>query len=247
VIPFKDENPTQLAPIFTIGLIAANVAAWLLVQGAGAGPLFAPSICEYGIIPVEITGKPLVGPLICKPGGLVWGTLFTSMFMHGGWLHLISNMLFLWVFGNNIEDSMGHVRYLLFYVLSGLAAAGTHLWLHAGSGIPTVGASGAISGVLGAYIVLYPQARVHVYFPPFWIFPTRAYVMLGYWILIQLLVGLASLGAQGAGGVAVWAHIGGFFAGLVMVKFFQRPQLVLAKREGLRLDRGEIRRSGYWW
>jgi membrane associated rhomboid family serine protease len=154
-------------------------------------------------------------------------------------------MMFLWVFGNNIEDSMGHFRFLVFYLLCGMAAAAAHVLLNKASAVPTVGASGAISGILGAYIVLYPQVRVHVFFPPFWVFSMRAYVVLGYWIVIQILMGAAQLGGQ-IGGVAVWAQIGGFFAGLLLVKIFERPQLVLAKREGVRLDRNEIRQRGYW-
>nr|NIS02428.1 rhomboid family intramembrane serine protease [Gemmatimonadota bacterium]NIT64545.1 rhomboid family intramembrane serine protease [Gammaproteobacteria bacterium]NIU54637.1 rhomboid family intramembrane serine protease [Gemmatimonadota bacterium]NIV21474.1 rhomboid family intramembrane serine protease [Gammaproteobacteria bacterium]NIW38884.1 rhomboid family intramembrane serine protease [Gemmatimonadota bacterium] len=190
--------------------------------------------------------RALEGPQVCQQGGLTWVAVVTSMFMHGSWIHLISNMMFMWVFGNNVEDSMGHFRFLIFYLLCGLAAAAAHVMLNAGSGVPTVGASGAISGILGAYIVLYPQVRVHVFFPPFWILPMRAYVVLGYWIVIQILMGLAERGMQG-GGVAVWAHIGGFFAGLVLVFFFRRPQLVGAKREGVQLDRREIRRQHYWW
>jgi membrane associated rhomboid family serine protease len=244
MFPFKDENPTELAPIVTVGLLIANVAVWVLVQGMGAN--LQPSVCEFGLIPAEVTGQAAQGPDICRFGGLTWGAAFTSMFMHGGWLHLVSNMMFLWVFGNNIEDSMGHARFAVFYVLCGLVAAFAHVFLHPSSSLPTVGASGAISGVLGAYIVLYPQARVYVYFPPFWILPMRAWVALGYWIMIQLFMGLADLGGA-AGGVAVWAHIGGFFAGVILVKLFERPQLVEAKREGRRLDREEIRAHHYWW
>ncbi len=154
--------------------------------------------------------------------------------------------MFMWVFGNNVEDSMGHFRFLGFYGLAGLGAAAAHIATASSSGIPTVGASGAISGVLGAYILLYPNVRVHVFFPPFWVFSMRAYVVLGYWFLIQLLMGLGQLGG-GVSGVAVWAHIGGFVAGLLLVKLFERPQLVDAKREGRRLDRGEIRAGRFWW
>ena len=240
---FKDENPAELTPIITVGLIIANVAVWVFIQGMGAS--LQPSVCEYGLIPVELTHKTLQGPKVCPVGGITWGALLTSMFMHGGWLHLISNMLFMWVFGNNVEDSMGHVRFLVFYLLCGLVAAGVHVFLNPASGMPTVGASGAISGVMGAYIVLYPHVRVHVYFPPFWIFSLRAYVVLGYWIVIQLLMGVGQLGGY-TSGIAVWAHIGGFFAGVALVKLFERPQLVDAKREGRRIDRDEIRSHRYW-
>ncbi|UCC73406.1 MAG: rhomboid family intramembrane serine protease [Gemmatimonadota bacterium] len=246
MFPYKDENPTEFTPFFTVALIIANVAVWVFVQGMGSD--LQPSVCHYGLIPVELTGRVLQGPSVCPLGGLTWGSVFTSMFMHGSWIHLGANMMFMWVFGNNIEDSMGHLRFVLFYLLCGLAAAGAHVGFNASSGLPTVGASGAISGILGAYIVLYPQVRVHVYFPPFWILPMRAYVVLGYWIVIQILMGLAERGGGGAaGGVAVWAHIGGFFAGLILVKFFERPQLVGAKREGVRLDKREIRQRHIWW
>lgn len=243
MFPFKDENPAELAPIITVGLIIANVAAWVFIQGMGAN--LQPSVCEYGLVPVELTHKTLQGPEVCPVGGITWAALLTSMFMHGGWLHLISNMLFMWVFGNNVEDSMGHVRFLVFYLLCGLVAAGAHVFLNPASGMPTVGASGAISGVMGAYIVLYPHVRVHVFFPPFWIFSLRAYVVLGYWIVIQLLMGVGQLGDY-TSGIAVWAHIGGFFAGVALVKLFERPQLVDAKREGRRIDRDEIRSHRYW-
>ncbi len=247
MFPYRDENPAELTPVFTIGLIAANIAAWFLIQGWGAEPVLMRSVCEFGLIPAELTNQPISGPRVCPLGGLRWETVVTSMFMHGGWVHLGSNMMFLWVFGNNVEDSMGHFRFLAFYGLAGVAAAAAHVLTARASGIPTVGASGAISGILGAYIVLYPNVRVHVFFPPFWLFSMRAYVVLGYWFVIQLFMGLGQLGGGVLSGVAVWAHIGGFVAGLIMVKLFERPQLVDAKREGRRLDRQEIRAGHYWW
>jgi membrane associated rhomboid family serine protease len=159
-----------------------------------------------------------------------WYTPVTSMFLHGGWFHLIGNMWFLWVFGNNVEDSMGRVRYLMFYILSGLAAAAAQTLANPSSPIPMVGASGAISGVMGAYIVLYPRVRVHmlVFLA---IFITRivvpAYLMLGYWFLIQLVGG----GLSGEeGGVAFWAHAGGFIAGAILIQFFRDPALVAKHR-----------------
>jgi len=243
MFPFKDENPAELTPFITVGLIVANLAAWIFIQGMGAN--LQLSVCEYGLIPVELTQKPVQGPDVCPLGGLSWGAIFTSMFMHGGWLHLGSNMMFMWVFGNNVEDSMGHVRFLVFYLFCGFVAAAGHVFLNSASGMPTVGASGAISGIMGAYIVLYPQVRVHVFFPPFWVFSMRAWAVLGYWIVIQLVMGVGQLGGYSSG-VAVWAHIGGFFAGLVLVKIFERPQLVDAKREGRRIDRQEIRSRHYW-
>jgi membrane associated rhomboid family serine protease len=161
-----------------------------------------------------------------------WYTPLSSMFLHGGWLHLIGNMWFLWLFGNNVEDSMGHGRYLAFYLLCGLAAAAAQTLVNPASAIPMVGASGAISGVMGAYIVLYPRVRIHMLiFLGFFI--TRAvvpaYLMLGYWLLLQLLGGLPSLGDE-AGGIAFWAHAGGFLAGAVLVLVFRDNDLVARHR-----------------
>lgn len=245
MFPYRDENPTELTPFVTVALITLNVGAWVMVQGMGAQ--LQESVCAFGMIPVEITGASPVGPRICDLGGLTWSAVLTSMFMHGGWVHLLSNMMFMWVFGNNVEDSMGHLRFVVFYLLTGFVAAAAHIVLNTQSAVPTVGASGAISGVLGAYILLYPNVRVHVFLPPFWMLPMRAWVVLGYWILIQLMMGFGQLGGGYSSGVAVWAHIGGFFAGLLLVKVFERPQLVSAKREGRRLDRGEILQQRYWW
>src|SRR5688572_12670238 len=140
-------------------VIAACVAVWLLIQGAGASePRLIGSVCELGAIPAEVTGRGSGGE--CRFGGLTWEALLTSMFLHGSWMHLLGNMLFMWIFGNNIEDSMGHLRFLAFYLLTGLAAAGAHVIWDPSSTAPMVGASGAISGIMGAYLVLYPRARV---------------------------------------------------------------------------------------
>ncbi|MFQ5890422.1 MAG: rhomboid family intramembrane serine protease [Gemmatimonadota bacterium] len=252
MFPLRDENPTELVPLFTVALIAANVAVWLFVQGAGASGPFLQSLCAYGTIPGEITGvlSPgewvSLGPVRCRTGGLVEGTLITSMFLHGGWGHLIGNMWFLWVFGNNIEDSMGHFRFLLFYLLAGLIAAGAHILSVPGSGVPTVGASGAISGVMGAYLILYPRVRVYtlVIFVIFVrVFALPAFVLLGYWFVLQLFMGAA--GGSMGGGVAFWAHVGGFLAGVVLVKPFARRLLVAAKRGRRKLTRDDIGRG--WW
>ncbi len=151
-------------------------------------------------------------------------TPLTSMFLHGGWGHLLGNSLYLWVFGNNVEDSMGACRFLAFYLLCGLAAAATHVLLNGGSPVPTVGASGAISGVLGGYLVLYPRVRVRTYFPPIFLFHVPAWFVLVFWFGEQLLAGLPqlmSLRREVSGGVAVWAHVGGFVAGVVLVKLFE--------------------------
>ncbi len=239
MIPYKDENPTVLTPIVTVGLIAANVLAWLFVQGAGSAPALAASVCQLGMIPAELlrtappgTTVPLGRGVACVLETPHYATVLTSMFMHGGWFHVIGNMWFLWVFGNNIEDSMGHARFGVFYLLCGVVAAGTQLFADPQSRVPMVGASGAVSGVLGAYILLYPRVRVHTLLTLGFFVTTvalPAYVMLGYWFVLQLLMGAVS---RTAGGVAVWAHVGGFVAGLVLIKLFANPQFAERHRGG---------------
>ncbi len=251
MFPLRDENPTQLTPVVTFILIAINVLVWVLVQQGGGGQGFLSSLCTFGAIPADITGALNPGSVIalgpdatCTVGNLGWVTILTSMFMHGGWMHLIGNMWFLWVFGNNIEDSMGHIRYILFYLLCGVLASAAHILTDPASAIPTVGASGAISGIMGAYLVLYPKVRVHTFIFLFFyirVLPLPAWVLLAEWIVIQVVSGVGSFGAEG-GGVAFWAHIGGFVAGIVLVKLFQRPQLVDAKRNKVQLARDETLR-----
>jgi membrane associated rhomboid family serine protease len=240
MFPIRDDNPTLNPPAITVVLIGLNVAAWILVQGMGAEPYLSRSVCDLGLIPGELLGRiptgytlPMSRELSCTVGEPHWYTPLTSMFLHGGWLHLIGNMWFLWLFGNNVEDSMGHFRYLAFYLLSGLAAAAAQTLVNPNSAIPMVGASGAISGVMGAYIVLYPRVRVHMLiFLGFFI--TRAvvpaYLMLGYWFLLQILGGLPSLGGEDTGGVAVWAHAGGFLAGALLILVFRDDELVARHR-----------------
>lgn len=238
MFPYRDDNPTLATPVVTLLLIAGNVVFWVVVQGMGVEPNLSRSVCELGLIPGEFLGRlpdgftiPLGGSMACVvTGEQTWFTPLTSMFMHGGWFHLIGNMWFLWVFGNNVEDSMGHLRYLAFYILCGLAAAATQTLVNPSSAVPMVGASGAISGVMGAYIVLYPRVRVHM-LVFLGIFITRivvpAYLMLGYWFLLQLVGGGL---AQGEGGVAFWAHAGGFVAGALLIHGFRDPQLVAKHR-----------------
>jgi rhomboid family protein len=244
VIPYKDENPTELAPVITIGIIALNVLTWLFVQGAGEPEALARSVCHLGLIPGEVlrtvppgTAVPLGDHLQCVlTADPSWRTLLTSMFMHGGWLHLIGNMWFLWVFGNNIEDSMGHTRFILFYLLCGVAAAATQMAVDPTSKVPMVGASGAISGVMGAYILLYPRVRVHTLVTLGFFLTTitlPAYVMLGYWFVLQLLLGAATSLSRAQGGVAVWAHVGGFLAGLVLIKLFANAEYLERHRPGV--------------
>ncbi len=252
MFPLKDENPTEIFPLFTLLLIATNVAVWAYVQGAGFdGTAMLESVCRYGAVPADVTGRETALPpgatSPCPEESLGWTALLTSMFLHGGWFHLIGNMWFLWIFGNNIEDSMGRFRFLLFYLITGLAAAGAHIVSTPGSPIPMVGASGAISGIMGAYLVLYPRVRVHTLFIIIIlikIIRLPAWVLLGYWFLIQLVAGTQT-SAAGAG-VAFWAHIGGFVAGVLFVKPFENQQLVNAKRANRKLDPSEIRGGGWW-
>jgi membrane associated rhomboid family serine protease len=236
MFPIRDDNPHFLTPYVTYGIIALNVIAWLMLQGWGAEPALSRSICLLGLTPGELLNtlpagtQVQVGPqTYCVMSDATHAyTLVTSMFMHGGWMHIIGNMWFLWIFGNNVEDSMGHVRFALFYLLCGLAAGVGQILADTASGIPMVGASGAIGGVMGAYVVLYPRIHVHLLvFLGFFVtvIAVPAIFMLGYWFLLQILGGFGSLGREG-GGTAFWAHIGGFVAGAVLVNLFKVPELV---------------------
>ncbi|HEU5049155.1 MAG TPA: rhomboid family intramembrane serine protease [Gemmatimonadales bacterium] len=239
MFPYRDDNPTLATPIATLGFMAINVAVWLFIQGMGTEPRLSASVCELGLIPGEFFGRlpagytfPISPESACVLGGHpVWYAPLTSMFLHGGWFHLIGNMWFLWVFGNNVEDSMGRLRYVVFYLLCGLAAAATQAVLDPSSAIPMVGASGAISGVMGAYVLLYPRVQVHM-LVVLVVFVTRirvpAFLMLGYWFVLQLLGGTAAVGEEG--GVAFWAHVGGFLAGALLIGLFQDRELVARHR-----------------
>ena len=237
MFPLYDENPHFLTPLVTWGIIAANAVVWLAVQGLGSDPALTRSVCELGLVPGELlqriapgTRTPIGEGVFCVTTAQAgWHTLVTSMFLHGGWMHLIGNMWFLWIFGNNVEDSMGHARFAVFYLLCGLAAAALQIAFQPSSGIPMVGASGAIGGVMGAYVVLYPRVRVHAaVFLGFYVtrFSVSAGFMLGYWFLLQLFGGATDLGRRGGGGVAFWAHVGGFAAGVLLIMLFRDPQLV---------------------
>ena len=243
MIPYHDENETRRTPIVTMVLIAACVLTWIFVQGAGAERPLAASVCNLGLIPGELTGSaspgarfPMGEGLVCvvDPGAQTTNIL-TSMFLHGSWGHILGNALFFWVFGNNIEDSMGGIRFVLFYLLCGLAAVGAHIAVQPASPVPTVGASGVISGVLGAYLVLYPRVRVNMLF---WflffirVIPLPAWLVLIWWFGIQVITGLPELSPlrnDVSGGVAVWAHVGGFVAGVVLVKVFESKRRVEAR------------------
>ena len=223
----------------TYAIIAANVISWLLIQGGGFNePALAASVCNFGMVPGELTrmaalgtAVPLGDGMACVVDNLAINTFtpLTSMFLHGSWMHLIFNMLYMWVFGNNIEDSMGSVRFLAFYLICGVAASAAHILVDPTSPIPTVGASGAISGIMGAYLILYPRIRVRMFIPPLFVIRIRAWVVLLWWIFGQILSGLpelTSMRPEVSSGVAFWAHIGGFVAGVVLVKIFENRRLV---------------------
>lgn len=219
MIPFKDNNPTRYFPIVTIAIIAVNVAVFIFQF---LSPYNSQKIAyAYGAVPRALLTFDTVHPL--HP--LL--TIFTSMFMHGGLLHLGSNMLYLWIFGNNIEDKLGYVKFIIFYLLCGVVAAYAHALTNPASTVPMIGASGAISGILGAYILLFPHTRVHtlVFFVFFFqILQLPAIIVIGFWIAIQFLNGLISHGAAAQGGIAWFAHIGGFVFGVLMIKSFARTR-----------------------
>jgi membrane associated rhomboid family serine protease len=224
VIPLYDNVPTRRFPFVTVALIALNFVVFFyeLKLSTGLLGLDGRAVNTFffraGMVPFEITHRVDIPPPDLVPW---WLTPFTGMFVHGGWLHVIFNMLFLWIFGNNVEDTMGRFRFLAFYLVCGLAAAGLQVAIDVNSQVPTIGASGAIAGVLGAYIVLFPRARVLSVIPIFFFLPilyVPAWVMLGIWFGLQLLQGAYSLGGQTD--VAFFAHIGGFVAGLLLVWVF---------------------------
>ncbi|MGH8198594.1 MAG: rhomboid family intramembrane serine protease [Steroidobacteraceae bacterium] len=236
MFPIRDDNPHFLTPYATYGLIAANVAAWILLQGFGTEPALSASVCRLGLIPGDLlqsvpagTSFPIGPATACVLGeGASWHTVLSSMFLHGSWLHLIGNMWFLWIFGNNVEDAMGHLRFVLFYLLCGFAASMLQTATDPDSVIPMVGASGAIGGVMGAYVLMYPRVHVHLFvFLGFYAttMAVPAVFMLGYWFVLQLLSGWTSFGAEG-GGVAFWAHVGGFVAGAALSLLFRNRKLL---------------------
>jgi len=238
VIPLKDDIPTRRFPIVTVILIAINVIVYFVFERGlwDLGELGNERVIEYGAIPIEITepGTECVSvsggtAIQCGSGGFgsdqapFYVTIFTSMFLHGSLLHLGGNMLFLWIFGNNIEDSMNRLIFVVFYLLGGLAALGLQVAIHPDSLIPTVGASGAIAGVLGAYARLYPHARVVtviIIIIFFTIVTLPALLVLGLWFLLQLLPAFSDPVGSAGGGVAYFAHIGGFLFGVLAIKLF---------------------------
>ena len=236
MIPLKDDAPRVATPYITYTLIVANTIVFLLelLIETGGERALNRFIFQFGMVPAKIS------VVLFNQGYVPWDLLgqlgtrhvapaaafisvLTSMFLHGSWLHLIFNMLVLWIFGDNVEDYVGHFRYLILYLLSGLAAAALHTVFNLASTVPTVGASGAIAGVMGAYFVLYPRAKVLNWYPPIFFVWLPAWVTLGYWFLVQFLSGAATSSASHAGsstGIAFWAHVGGFLGGMGLVKLF---------------------------
>jgi membrane associated rhomboid family serine protease len=217
MIPLKDDIPSSKPPIITIALISVNCLIFFYLLSFGEE--FQNALFKWGAIPFEITHGQELTPDLAFSIPL---SLFSSMFMHGGFFHLAGNMLYLWIFGDNVEDKLGHVKFFIFYILCGLAAALTHIFTSPQSQVPMVGASGAIAGVLGAYMIRFPHAKIlTLIFFGYFIRMTRisALFVLGFWFILQLLYGLPSLGSVG-GGVAWFAHVGGFLAGIILFKLF---------------------------
>ncbi len=227
MIPYKDENPTHHIPYATYCIIAANLMVWVFIQGMGTQPALGDSVCSYGAIPGALMGSAPVyetGATFCPQLQQSWFTVFSSMFLHGGWLHLIGNMWFLWIFADNIEDALRPFKFLVLYLLGGIAAVAAQIASDPDSLIPMVGASGAIGGIMGAYARLFPKVKVHIAIvlgfyvmrqtiPALW--------MLGIWLGMQAISAYLTIGSGQQGGVAFWAHIGGFAAGFVLIRLFQ--------------------------
>jgi membrane associated rhomboid family serine protease len=212
MIPLRDVIPTRTWPVVTVSLIVLNVLAFLHEQTLGDRAL-EQFVRHWGLVPVDFA----------------WDRVVTSMFLHGGWAHIGGNMLYLWIFGDNVEDRMGHGRYLVFYLLCGAFAALAQTYIHPDSAVPMIGASGAISGVLGAYLVLFPHSRVLTIVPIVFfiqLLEVPAIVLLGLWFVMQLFSGVGSSLTRTAdvGGVAFWAHVAGFVAGLGLVYVFRQPE-----------------------
>lgn len=213
MIPLRDVIPSRTVPLVTVILIIANALAFFfeLSLPEGSRQIF---LTVYGVVPAHFD----------------WTTVFSSMFLHGGWVHFLGNMLYLWIFGDNVEDRMGHGRYLAFYLLCGAAAGVAHVWVNPSSTLPTIGASGAIAGVMGAYFILYPHSRILTLVPIFLyveIVEIPAIFFLGFWFLFQLMSGVGSIAASTqteGGGIAFWAHIAGFAAGAAGVFVFRRRE-----------------------
>lgn len=236
MIPLGDDIRPVRRPVMTYLLLAVTWAVWLVVQQGGFDPqVLAATVCNLGMVPGELTHRAAIGFSVQIGPGMSCAidndrinilTPFISIFLHGGWGHIIGNSIYLWVFGKNVEGSMGPARFLVFYLVCGLAAAASHIAINPSSVVPTVGASGAISGILGGYLLLFPHARIRMYFPPIFFFSIPAVLVLLFWFGEQLLAGLPQLSAVNSdvmGGVAVWAHVGGFLTGAFLIRLFTKP------------------------
>jgi membrane associated rhomboid family serine protease len=224
MIPLRDDQPRFSTPFVTYFLIAINLVIYygeFMLSPRDERSL----LYQFGLIPAHVVA--VITGASHAPVATALVPIFTSMFLHGSWMHVIGNMWFLWIFGDNIEDYLGHFNYLVFYLLSGVSAAMAQVILSPDSRVPTVGASGAIAGVLGAFFLLYPKARVLTWFPLIFFFYLPAWVLLGFWFVMQFVSGTVSSAAEAGqrGGVAFWAHVGGFIAGILLIKVFpERPR-----------------------
>jgi len=220
MIPLRDDIPSQKKPIITTLLISVNILVFFYQFSLGEG--FEQFVFKYGAIPYQITHGEGITPYSTFPFPL---TLFTAMFLHGGFLHILGNMLYLWIFGDNVEDRLGHFKFLVLYLISGIGASLSHIIISPNSTLPMVGASGAIAGVLGAYLIEFPYARIStLVFFGFFVRLIRipAFFVLGFWFILQIFYALPSLGAPGGGGVAWFAHIGGFLIGIFLSIILKR-------------------------
>ncbi len=211
MIPVRDVIPSRTTPVVTVVLVAVNLLAFLYQSTLPLAEMES-FVRRYGMVPAAFS----------------WADVVTSMFLHGGLAHLLGNLLSLWIFGDNIEDRLGHGRYLAFYLITGAAAALAHLYADPSSAVPTIGASGAIAGVMGGYLVLYPHSRVITWLPPLFLVEVPAVLFLGLWFFLQVVSGvgnqLAAVPGEAVGGIAFWAHVGGFVVGVVLVKLMARPE-----------------------
>lgn len=218
MIPLRDENPSATVPLVTRTLIGLNLAVFVFEVLLGPG--LRPFLFDWGFVPARLTLAVRFGDLPLLPAVL---PLLTSMFLHAGWSHLLGNLWYLWIFGDNVEDVLGHAGFLVFYLACGVVATLLHYLTGPVAEVPTVGASGAIAAVLGAYVAAFPRARVFTllpFFPFIRVVPLPAFFLLGLWFLFQFVLGLGALSTSGGGGIAFWAHIGGFVAGLLAMRAF---------------------------
>jgi membrane associated rhomboid family serine protease len=226
MIPLRDDQPSFSTPFVNYFLIGLNllIYLWEFLVGAQSPRALNAFVMQFGLVPRHVVAVLAAHSHFGQASAIV--PFFTSMFLHASLMHVAGNMLFLWIFGDNVEDFLGHFKYVVFYFASGIAAATAQILLNPSSRLPTVGASGAIAGVMGAYFILYPRARVLVWFPPIFFFHVPAWLMLGFWFLYQFFSGTVTVIAETAqtGGIAFWAHVGGFAAGVIMIKVFgERP------------------------